>query len=330
MSKREARYFNSARRVRQDYSKKNLANPFHKNRVGYSQARTTSKRFKLSCILLLLFLAGLIWLLFLSNVFLIKHVEVTGLTRTSEEEIKNLVAEQENRHCLLVFPESNLWSFRKDKLISNLQEKYNFAGLKVKKRLLHTLKIEVQEREYAFVYAENNKYYYLDNESYIIGEIPLLIQTATPLIISTSTATTTASTTLATTTALFDIPKAFNELKKVVVDKYLIIMNNGDDQVADDRVNLNKDYFTFARQISDQLTANKDLGLAIDYFLLTEELSTLTVKLNSGLIIKFSLKEDWQNQINNLFTLKKELKNDFYKVIKQKIDLRYGDRVYYE
>jgi len=272
----------------------------------------------------------LIWLLFFSSIFSIKTVTVTGLTRTSEQEIKDLVAEQVGKHYLLVFPQSNLWSFKSNKLMATLQEKYNPAGLKIKKRLFHTLKIVVQEREYAFVYAENNKYYYLDNEAYIIGEIPLLIQTATPLIVSTSTATTTASTTLAISATPFDIPRAFNELKKVVQGKYLIIINSGDEQAVDNKVNLNKDYFTFAKQISDQLTADKDLGLTIDYFMLTEELSTLTVKLNSGLIVKFSLKEDWQKQIDNLLTLKKELKNDFYKVIKQKIDLRYGDKVYYE
>jgi hypothetical protein len=47
-------------------------------------------------------------------------------------------------------------------------------------------------------------------------------------------------------------------------------------------------------------------------------------------MVYFSTKEDRDNQIRNLLVLKKEMKGDFNKIIKKKIDLRYGDKVYYE
>jgi len=359
MSMHDARYFNSAKRIHKDYNNKNLYNPYNKNRTGRQAPGKLGTGFKISCFLILAAIGVLIWALYFSQLFDIRNIEITGLARVSSEDIKNMVNDQEGHRRFWLVPEDNLLAFDKNKIASDLQAKYNFAALSVKRGIFnHTLKIIITEREFAYIWGEKDAYHYIDKDGYIIQDIQLLLQTATPLIVSASPTSTAAGAEPATSTAavpaaamatasttLADIATAsardqlaFSELQKVLTDqqdKYPIIFNDGDDQISGGRVIIDHSYFDFIQKITDDFNDPKNMtaGLVADYFMLGQEFNTVTVQLNSGLIVKFNVSlgaDDWNKQISNLFLLRTDLKDQFYKKIKHKIDLRYGDKVYYE
>ena len=136
--------------------------------------------------------------------------------------------------------------------------------------------------------------------------------------------------TLTATSSSIDDTKAFPELRKALKGDYPIIFNDGDAQIVAGKVKIDNGYLAFIAKIVGQFKSDPSLGLKANYFIVGQEFNTISVKLDSGLVVKLSEVEDWDKQIDNLLTLKKTLKADFYKKIKQKIDLRYGDKVYYE
>lgn len=69
--------------------------------------------------------------------------------------------------------------------------------------------------------------------------------------------------------------------------------------------------------------------LEVEQFKIDSEINTVQMFLKNGPLIYFNVKEDMNNQIAKLLTLKNEkLKDSFNQ--RAYIDLRYGDRVYYK
>jgi hypothetical protein len=64
--------------------------------------------------------------------------------------------------------------------------------------------------------------------------------------------------------------------------------------------------------------------------LLDDELGTLKMLLSGGPQVYFNTRGDIEKQVNYLLAVKKDLKQDFYKKIKYKIDLRYDNQIIYQ
>ncbi len=330
MSNREARY---THRVRMDYSRKNLENPFHKQSRGIKRDEL-SLRLKMSCIALLVFLIALLYLMFFSSVFNIKKIEITGLSRTNTGDVEKIAWEQSDQNRYWLFKQHNLLMFDKDALSQTLTDKYHFKEIKIKKGLFHTLKINLSEREYSYIWQEKDKYYYIDKDGYLIDELALNLP---PVLISTEIATTSSSTAststdLATTTISTEIPDDYykttiSAAKAASKNGYPIIVNIGEEHFKGDKVDIDKVYLEFASQLNDKIKVNNEPDLTVKYFMIDKDFNTIKAILDNGLMVYFSTKEDRDAQIRNLLVLKK---SESYKLIKKKIDLRYGDKVYYE
>ncbi len=329
MPSREVRY---THRVRMDYSKNKLENPFHKTNRGIKRDEL-SATLKVSCLAALLLLIGLIYLMFFSNVFVVKKFQISGLSRTDSGEIERMASEQRSQRRYWLFKQDNLLMFDKKALSQALADKYHFKDIKVKKSWLHTLKIVLSEREYGYIWQEKDKYYYIDKEGYLISELAVDLP---PTIINTEIATTSSSTATSTEASTTEpISEEYYKLtiesvKKANKDAYPIIVNIGEEHFKGDRVDIDLGYLAFASQLIEKIKANNEPDLGVKYFLIDKDFNTMKAILDSGLTVYFSTKEDKDNQIRNLLVLKKELKGDFNKIIKKKIDLRYGDKVYYE
>ncbi|MFA4833557.1 MAG: FtsQ-type POTRA domain-containing protein [Patescibacteria group bacterium] len=294
------------RRKKIDYYDKNLANPFfhrrRKKRISFSTS-WSGKR-KLMALLILVLAGGLVWLIFSQTIFSINNITVRGAIRIPTGEIENLAWQQTREKRFLFFPQKNIFTFSKEGVKGKLEQSYSFEKLTINKNLPHTLVIDIQEKSYAFIWCEGEKYYYADIDGYMINEV-------SPL-----------------------------EIKQ---KKYPIIQNQGDGKIINDsagglgRIDINENHINYIINLSDRFLAGKNgageaggsfQDLIIEKFIIDKDANTVKMALAEGPTVYFNTNEDQEKQIKKLLTIKEEtLKDDFKN--KSYIDLRYGDRVYY-
>ncbi len=319
----QMRYQNQPHRLGRDYSKKNLENPFRKTKQGIKRDEI-SARIKFSCVLFLLLLVGFLYLMFFSSVFNLRTVKISGLSRLDPALVEKLVWQQSGENRYWLFRQENLLVFDKDQLAQTLETNYHFRDIKIKKSLFHTLKISLAERELRYIWQEQDKYFYIDQEAYLVSELILDLPPALVDLTATTTATTTATSTEENWRA------GLAAAKRLSQNNYPIIVNQDEGHLLEDRVDIDTSYFSFISLLQEKIKANNEPELSISYILLDKEFNTIKAVLDSGLTIYFSTKEDWDKQVRNLLVLKKEMGSDFNNKIKKKIDLRYGGTVYYE
>jgi cell division septal protein FtsQ len=312
-----------------DYSKKNLENPFHKHSRGIKRDEL-SLRLKLSCLGLLIILIGVLYFMFFSTLFNLEKIQINGLARVNAAEVEQLVWEQSNQNRFWLWRQSNLLVFDKNKLSQELMTRYHFKAVQINKSLFHTLKINLSEREYRYLWQEKDKYYYIDAEGFLIDELVVALPAAAVNVVAATTSTTTTA--VSSTTSEIEVTEDYFKLTIAAAlsashNSYPIIVNVGPEHFKGDLVDIDQTYLEFTSQLNDKIKANNEPELTVKYFLIDKDFNTIKAILGSGLTVYFSTKEDRDSQIRNLLILKK---SDSYKLIKKKIDLRYGDKVYYE
>lgn len=182
----------------------------------------------------------------------------------------------------------NIFLFSKSDLIKKINEKYNLDSLQIKKFLPNKLTISFSEKQQSIIWLEANKYYYAD----IIGNI---INEVDPLNISQK-----------------DIP---------------LISNSGDSKMIDKKIEISQNKIKFIVDLFSEFKDKKH-NFEIERFVVDNEENTVGLKVISGPIIYFNIKDDLAKQISKLNVLiSQKLKEDFIK--KAYIDLKYGDKVYY-
>lgn len=296
------------RRRRIDYHNKNLINPFfqrRKRKKVYLSAKTWPGRKKLIIFGILILIVGLVWLICFSTIFTIEKIAVRGAARISAEEIENLVWQQTRTKRFLFFPQTNLLVFAKKRIVKELKENYSFEKLIINKNLPHTLTLDIQEKSYAFIWCEADKYYYADADGYLINEInPLEIK-----------------------------QKKYPIIQNQAEEK--IINNEGEGGIG--KIDIDSNYINYVISLFNKLSSNPEgegdnvpgyQGLTIEKFIIDKEVNTVKMALVDGPTVYFNTNEDQEKQIKKLLIIKEEkLKDDFKN--KNYIDLRYGDRVYY-
>ena len=214
----------------------------------------------------------LFWLTLFSSVFKIKKIEINGLIRIAPTEIEDLVWQQSKTRKFLIFPQANLLAFSKKELKKSLSDKYSFTEIIIHRHLPRTIILDIQEKSYAYIFCEAEKYYYADIDGHIINEI-------NPL-----------------------------EIKE---KKYPLIENNGSGQILNNKINLDVNQLDFILNIFSTLKDNSH-NLVIEKFIIDKELNTVKIKLIDGPKIFFNTEEGIDKQINKLLVIKNEkLKDDF-------------------
>ena len=154
------------------YSAKAYKNPFFQNkkRSLFGQGELKNKN---KLIIFTFAVIGLImvWLLFFSTLFKIQKIEVAGVQNNLASEIE-LIAKDlaENR----LIGKNNLLLYNKSELSKILNEKYYLDSLSVKRKLLHTLTINLREKQQVAIWREEEQYYYLDSDGNIINQLDSL------------------------------------------------------------------------------------------------------------------------------------------------------------
>jgi len=243
----------------------------------------------------LLFLAAGAWFFFYSNFFTIKNIDVQGGPIIEAGTMEKFARQQMNGDFFILWPQKNIFFFDSRKLADDLNAKYAFDRLEIKKKLPRTLIINFTEKKYAFIWQEGDKYYYADAAGDIITEVNLL---------------------------------------EVEQKDYPIIDNLTGQATANNHIAVDKKYSDYVlklfRAFGDE-AARGQLGddFKIERYVLDAEIDTVKVRTENGPEIYFNTEEPADKQINKLIIVKNEkLKDDF--ADKSYINLKFGDRVYYQ
>lgn len=278
---REGKYF---KKIKKDYQSKNLCNPFF-----HKPKKKPNKKF-FACILVLIFgfIIFIFWFFLASPIWRITNIQVEGLTRVSDTDIKNKIWAQTETSRYLIFKQSNLCLFDKDEAQKNILEVYNLASLKITKKITKTLVISVGERPYSFIFQQGNEFFYTSSDGFVIRE------------------------------------SAVSEEDKI---KYLILENKNAVNLIDEKnkINISVDYFNFIFELANAITRHNDLS--VERFIIDQEFNTIKVKFKDGPQVYFNTKTEAKAQVERLVLVKKEkIKDNFSKT--NYIDLRYGDKIF--
>lgn len=110
--------------------------------------------------------------------------------------------------------------------------------------------------------------------------------------------------------------------------KYPIIDNQTAKEFKNNSSDDNQIYTSFVSNLFNLLN-DSPIGFEIDTFIVDNEQETVKIKSKEGPIIKFSTKNSIEDQVDKLIIIRHEkLKDDF--INKKYIDLRFGDKIYYQ
>lgn len=236
-------------------------------------------------------ICGFVWFFCFSPYFNIEMINAAGAEKISFREIEDFAWQQTEQRRLLLGSQKNLFLFDDDKLAENLNKLYCFDDLKIEKKFPDKLIINLKEKTYSAIWRESST----DKYYYIDSEGNIIDET-NPL-----------------------------EIKN---KNYPLIDHIGENAIADRKIEKQNDNIDYIVRLFDKFKKEKP-GFTIERFIIDNEINTVKIKINQGTEIYFNTKEDMDKQINKLMIiitekLKDNLNNKKY------IDLRYGDRVYYQ
>jgi cell division septal protein FtsQ len=258
---------------KKDFKSKIYSNPYFRRKTrNFSFNISWNWKSKLSLIGGFIFILIILYILFFSPILKINYINISGNNRVAQHELLEIAWKQIRTKKFFILPQNNLLLSNKDDLNKAFDNKFSFENISIDKKLAHTLNIEVQEKSYAFVWVENEVYYYSDIDGYIIKEI-------SPL----------------------DIKEK----------KYPIIENQLDNKIVNKKIELNQNVFNFIIDAYNSIST-KNEEYKIDKFILSEDQNTIKLKLENGPEIIFNLNNELEAQLAKLGIIKTEkLKNDF-------------------
>lgn len=177
--------------MRWDFKRKKLrirktTVPVYRNPMfpRYNWKEKILKRGNFFCLLIILILAGLVYLIFYSPIFRITKIEVSGLQNIPRDYLEDKIIKwQLEQRRFLIFKQDNLFFFSKSWLRRNIESKYALDELKVSKKLFHTLEVNVKEKLPKLVWVTQDKYFYIEingtissetNKDKLISNLPIV------------------------------------------------------------------------------------------------------------------------------------------------------------
>lgn len=158
--------------MKQIYFKKEKINPYFHRRLPKSLLLARKKRhFKLIILFSLINFFLIIHIIFFSNYFLIKKLEVKGQKDIPEIFISEMIGKQEKKRRFWIGEQANLILFDKNEAIKTISQIVDLEKITIKKNLPDKLIIDIEEKKPVLVLIANNKYYYLDKSGVAIREV---------------------------------------------------------------------------------------------------------------------------------------------------------------
>ncbi|MFH1822692.1 MAG: cell division protein FtsQ/DivIB [Patescibacteria group bacterium] len=153
------------------FSKNKHKNPFFQNKRRSNFSQFLTLKIKLIIISVFIVSGGCIYFFCFTNFFIIKQIEITGLTKLTSAEIEEIAWQQTNGRRFIIGSQKNIFLFNETKLINTLNSSYGFDQIIITKKIPNLIKLELKEKSYAFIWHENEKYYYTDINGSVINEV---------------------------------------------------------------------------------------------------------------------------------------------------------------
>jgi cell division septal protein FtsQ len=262
---------NYRKKIKKDYQCKNLRNPFfHKAKKG-----TKKKPWLLFLMIYIVLFSVLLWFFAFSNFWRLSNIEVSGLTRRSDEDLKILITNQSSSKHFIFFNENNILFFNTDQARTEILKNFNFANVEVTTKWPRTVKVDVLERPYSFIFREGSVIYYASADAYLIKEIAVNPE----------------------------------DLKK-----YFILDNNSPTSLLnDDKIDIPSDYLGFIINLARSLEAYPEL--IAENYQIDQGYRSVNVKFLNGPTVYFNTKLVAAEQLERLVLVKKEkIKDNFSKI----------------
>ena len=259
------------KKIKKDYQCKNLRNPFfHKPKKGTSK----SKRFLFLAIFLVVFFI-IIWFFCFSSFWNLDKIEVKGLTRRPDGDLKQLIYNQSELKRYKIIKEKNILFFDTLEARKNILNSFNFANVEIKTKWPNTINISVFERPYAFIFQEGSANFYASSDAYLIKETPVNTDD---------------------------------------LQKYFVLENKTPTSVIkNDKVDIPVEYLNFILNLSKSLESYPELKT--EKYQIDQGYRSVNVKFANGPTVYFNTKLQAPDQIERLMLVKREkIKDNFSKV----------------
>lgn len=277
------------KRIKKDYQHKSLHNPFFHSKKNKKES-SKGKRLYIFIFSLLALVVAVMYILFFSNFFKLQNLNISGLSRISQDTIKDFVFQEQKKNKLLIFSQDNLLFLDNFDLAKEIKSEFKLESVVVSKKYFHSLKIEIEERPLSFIWQEDSGQVFSDARGCLIHE----------LVVNP------------------DNSKDFPILKS---NKELDYINERD------CIDLDEQYFTVFLDLYTKIKEHPSLKPI--KFILSSERNSLTMDLENGPNIIFNTKEDLIKQINKLLIIQQEQESQIFLALDY-IDLRFGDLIYFK
>lgn len=236
---------------------------------------------------ILIIILSILYGLFASPLFVIRDIKVKGLSRLPSTAISERLWQQTEQKSFWPLKQKNILLFKKEAAEKDLLANFNFSKIKIKKNLFHSLTVDIEERPYAFIWQEAGQSYFSDSKGFIIR----------------------------------DSVVGPDDTKKFIV----IENQTPESLIENDYLKINPDYLTFIFALKSASEKNGETAIA--RFLISQELNTVKVSFQNGLLAFFNIKDNVDKQLDKFLVVKREKIKDNISSVNY-IDLRYGDKVY--
>lgn len=275
-----------------DCYKKKINNPFlskQKKRKKFQFIRKIPLRAKLTFMACLLLLTGIIWFLVFCPVWNIDRINVKGADRIASDDIKKIAQETTKNEESLIF-------LNTEEVKKTINKEFRLKELSIEKKWPNTLLINIKEEPYAYIWLEDDHYYYSDINGFILKDVN---------------------------------KKEYTDNKGDKKNDLPLIVNKTKKKIKERRIDMEKDHIKFILDLYDEFGKNYVEDIELDKFIISSEVDKVTALLKKGPEIYFTASKTPEEQIHNLLVIKEQkIKKDFEN--KEYIDIRYGDKVYYQ
>lgn len=111
------------------------------------------------------------WYVIWSPAFRISSVEITGAAPATEQTLHEILDKKMSAMSWLILPTNNIFFFKEKTALAAMSKKFLFESVQVRKKLPHTVSIEVKEKEPRAVLVTGNRFLAVDPAGFVIRDL---------------------------------------------------------------------------------------------------------------------------------------------------------------
>lgn len=266
---------------------------------------------------------GTLGLLFLHPFFQIYTLQIQGLQRIKEGDIRDTVNGILSYKRFLIFPQNNFFVLDIDDLHNILEQKFGLQKLTISKSFPHSLHIIVEEKLSSIMYDNGEQYSIIDSNGKVSEILRIIDDSEWRVIKKRVTSTSEGGTEVSTEQIVsrFHTPN-YKKITSEVGD-YPLVYDSRNKKLGKGEQVLNENT---VQEIIEWYEALKKTDIPFTYFYLEQEVGDVTIKTTEGWNIKAKLDKNIQEQFQTLeYILKQKVKRPDI----QYIDVRFSGRAFW-